>query len=660
MRPTQPIARLLTMLVALSGCEAPMSATTVDHESAHPAVVRQHLEARGAGVIQTSDGQQHSYFFRIPAQPAPAEGRAVLIWLHGDGGTGDGFATGFYPFTDPDGAIVVTPSGTSRTWTHAASDLPGQPQDAQFLSLLIDRLVLDGVGAEVVDPRRIYVGGESRGAFMPYYLLLRPSTRDRLAAVAVNAGNLYCLPNDADCEAGPSSPPNQTAAPILHIHGTNDGAVPAPTATFHSPIDWSVDYKVFWPLKLWAQQNGCFAGDNASQRDDGVVRESFAMQGKPAALYDLSAWGPACTKYQLLLVTNGGHVIAQQHERIWQFLRSYELDQQEPPAAAPAEPPAQEPNPLPEAEPPPEGTRSPGFSICGGRLCDGAGHDFVMRGVNVPVVWYPDQALGWLDEIALTGANTVRLVWSTQGSTPVLHDVIARAVALHLVPIVELHDVTGATDAAALSLMAQYYIDELRDVLLEFEGQLLVNIANEWSGSDAAYHGAYRDAVDLLRGAGINHTLVIDANGYGQNADILAAEGPSLLVDDPRHNLLFSVHMYQEFDQPQHMLDVLNGAASTGLPLIVGEFGSPQGLAQGEPGPIPFQVLLEEADRLGIGYLAWVWTGFGNAPGSMDLSIDGSAAQLTSWGDAVVNGPSGISQTSRTASIFAAPGENDP
>ena len=42
----------------------------------------------------------------------------MLIWLHGDGGSGNGYGSGFYPFTDADSAIVVTPSGTNQTYVN--------------------------------------------------------------------------------------------------------------------------------------------------------------------------------------------------------------------------------------------------------------------------------------------------------------------------------------------------------------------------------------------------------------------------------------------------------------------------------------------------------------------------------------------------------------
>ena len=157
----------------------------------------------GSDTLLTSDAQSHTFFFRVPVTPAPAAGRPVLLWLHGDGGSGGGgFGSGFYPYTDPDGAIVVTPSGIGQTWTHAAGDLPGQPQDAQFLSLLLDRLIAEGVAGEPVDPVRIYLGGVSRGAYMPYYLLQRPSTKYRLAAVAVNAC-IYARQPPNGCQPGP-------------------------------------------------------------------------------------------------------------------------------------------------------------------------------------------------------------------------------------------------------------------------------------------------------------------------------------------------------------------------------------------------------------------------------------------------------------------------
>ena len=279
----------------------------------------------GSGTIQTTDGATHTWYYRIPAHATPPQGHPVLIWLHGDGGNGNGYGSGFYPYTDADAAILVTPSGANQTWTHAAADLAGQSQDSQFISRLIDGLIANGVAGRPVDADRIYVGGESRGAYMPYYLLQRPSTKLRFAAVAVNAGLLYCQAGDAACGENNSTPANHGAAtPILHLHGTNDTAVePPPTALFHNPIDWNEDWRVFFPMKLWATQHGCFGGDNSTGQDDGVLQETYTANAHPARRYDLTGWGQACSRYQLILVDDGGHVIGNQYQRIWSFLSGY-------------------------------------------------------------------------------------------------------------------------------------------------------------------------------------------------------------------------------------------------------------------------------------------------------------------------------------------------
>lgn len=307
----------------------------------------------------------------------------------------------------------------------------------------------------------------------------------------------------------------------------------------------------------------------------------------------------------------------------------------------------------------PEGNLSTGFFVSGGRLFDRFGADFVMRGINHPVAWFQNDALNWLDEIATTESNAVRLVWETTlPSTQLIRASIEHSVELGMVPMVELHDITGSQDVNDPARMAQYYVDEMRDVLLEFEPYLLLNIANEWGAfqtTDDAWVQAYRQAISVLRDAGINHTLVIDANDYGQRGNTIVTRGQELLDFDPQHNILFSTHMYQSYENSQTMLDVLRGAQMGNLPIIVGEFGFQHGSRNGQPIPVPYQAMIAEAARIGVGYLAWSWTGNSQEVGYLDLSVDGSAAQLTGWGNDIINGTNGIRETAVPASLFAAP-----
>jgi mannan endo-1,4-beta-mannosidase len=309
--------------------------------------------------------------------------------------------------------------------------------------------------------------------------------------------------------------------------------------------------------------------------------------------------------------------------------------------------------------PRPVGNLSTGFFVSDGRLFDSNGQDFVMRGINHPVAWFQGNALEWMDEIATTGANAVRIVWeTTRGDTAIVRASIERAVELGMVPMVELHDITGGTDVNEPAQMAQYYVDEMLDILREFEPYLLVNIANEWGAfntPDEDWVVAYRAAVAVLRDGGVNNTIVIDANDYGQRGSTIVAQGSAVLDVDPQRNILFSTHMYQAYENPQTIVNVMRGAQEAGLALIVGEFGYQHGDRNGQPIPVPYTVMVDEAAQRGLGYLAWSWTGNGGGVEYLDLSENGSAAQLTGWGDDIVNGQNGIRSTAQPASIFTAP-----
>lgn len=309
----------------------------------------------------------------------------------------------------------------------------------------------------------------------------------------------------------------------------------------------------------------------------------------------------------------------------------------------------------------PDGTESAGFFVSGGRLYDRRGNDFVMRGINNPLAWFQSRtngAIPWLDQIASTGANAVRLVWETDVTdTTLLRDAIQRSLDLHLVPMVEMHDVTGSTVAADPARMAHYLTDTdaVKQILLDYEDSLLINIANEWSGANNVYVQSYTDAINVFRSAGIRHTLVIDANGYGQTANTVLTQGQALLTADPQHNLVFSVHMYEEFRNAQTIRDTLQKASDQQLPFIVGEFGFQHGTdQQGNPIQIPYDVLLSESERLGLGYLPWSWTGNGSPDQPLDLTArSGSADALSDWGKGVIDGDNGIRSTAKPASIFA-------
>jgi hypothetical protein len=297
-------------------------------------------------------------------------------------------------------------------------------------------------------------------------------------------------------------------------------------------------------------------------------------------------------------------------------------------------------------------TMADGFYVQNGRLYDAYGAEFVMRGINNPHIWFDpgNRYLAYqaLDAIAAYGTNTIRVVWETSGGSPaLLARVLYRIVELDMVPMIELHDVTGGTSNAELLSMAQYYTSpEIRQVLLDYRAYLLINIANEWSGMD--FENAYRAAITELRSAGLTHTLVIDANGYGQTASTIFSTATALMTADPEQNLLFSVHMYNQFGQTSQVDSVLNQAASSGVPFIVGEFGP-----QLQGGNVAWQQIMAKCQEHRLGYIAWSWSGNDTSTANLNIVNDFSTQLTPSWGrEVMVENSNSIQKTAQKASIF--------
>lgn len=291
-----------------------------------------------------------------------------------------------------------------------------------------------------------------------------------------------------------------------------------------------------------------------------------------------------------------------------------------------------------------------GFYTENGKLNDAYGNAFVMRGVNNAHIYFDTSAryLAWqaLDNIATYKTNAIRVVWDTTGSAALLAEVLYRVVELKMIPIVELHDVTGNQDANRLLDMAKYYSKaDVKQVLLDFRAYLLINIANEWSGT-SNYASAYQAAIKQLRDNGINHTLVIDASGYGQDANSIFNNATTLSNSDTQKNLLFSVHMYGQYGTAAAVETVLAQAQSTAVPLIVGEFGH-----QLSGAAVAWSDILAKCQSRGIGYIAWSWMGNDSMNAQLDMA-QAWEGPLTTWGQNVLTGSNGIQATAKKASIF--------
>lgn len=278
----------------------------------------------------------------------------------------------------------------------------------------------------------------------------------------------------------------------------------------------------------------------------------------------------------------------------------------------------------------------PGFYVQGRHLYDRFGTKVVLVGLNKMVIWTDRDGLPAFPEIAKTGANVVRIVWSTEGSAEELDIAITNAINHKLIPIVDCHDSTGDWDL--LPSCVDYWVrPDIVKVLIKHEQYLLINIANEAGQgvvSEWEFRAAYELAIHRMRHAGLHVPFIIDAQGFGQNIDDLQNNGPYLITADPDHNLMFSIHMWwptawRGAGVKQMVIDEIAESVAMELPLIVGEF------ANKGPGCsccIPYETIIEQCHIHEIGYLPWSW-GPGNGDcEEMDMTEDGTYDTLHGWG----------------------------
>ncbi|MBR1425923.1 MAG: cellulase family glycosylhydrolase [Paludibacteraceae bacterium] len=263
-----------------------------------------------------------------------------------------------------------------------------------------------------------------------------------------------------------------------------------------------------------------------------------------------------------------------------------------------------------------------GFHVSGNRLLDGYNQPFRMLGANLAYAWF--KGYGYdrqMEAMRRAGANAVRIALSdggqyTKDPYDTVQGIIAKAEALHMVAVLEVHDHTGSDDAAALQQAAAYWV-EMKGALIGHEHSVIINIANEWQGTwkqYAAYESAYTTAIRTLRNAGIKHCLMVDAAGWGQEVASLTSKAQTILTNDPEHNIIFSIHMYETAGAPNRVELNINNVLGQGVALCIGEFAWAH---KGED--VDEDAIISVCRQREVGWLAWSWWGNGSGLGYIDL-----------------------------------------
>lgn len=310
------------------------------------------------------------------------------------------------------------------------------------------------------------------------------------------------------------------------------------------------------------------------------------------------------------------------------------------------------------------GALAPGFYVQDGRIYDNHCGEFVMRGVNYPHVWYKDSQSTeqMFQDIAATGANTVRVVlatggqWTRIGGSEVA-EIISWGKANQLVLMLEVHDATGYGDKAEAvhpDEAVDYWLsDDIKSAITGEEAFVMINIANEPFGNDASdqWEPFHASAVAALRAAGLKHLFIVDAPNWGQDWSNTMRDGigaSNIFSADPDENTAFSVHMYDVYNTSELVWSYFENFLGSGMALLVGEFAADHG-----PGKdVDEATILAASKEHRIGYLGWSWSGNSSDLSSLDLVQDFNASAYSPWGQRLIDGADGIRETSVLCACF--------
>lgn len=262
-----------------------------------------------------------------------------------------------------------------------------------------------------------------------------------------------------------------------------------------------------------------------------------------------------------------------------------------------------------------------------------------IRGVSVPSIWYDTQSFDALTTIKNDSFNSVRIVWNTSGSPSRLQQIVDKCVSLSLKPIIELHDATGGNDTTSLNNCVNYWVRSDVKSVLNSSNTIWVNVANEWGPSNSTvWRDGYKSAISTMRTAGITNVIVIDSGGWGQDNNDILNYANDVMNSNSNKNVMFSVHMYGAWNDNNKIDSFLTSCQSKGIPIMVGEFGYNYNNGDNNLNcKVDVAHLISKCKSLGIGFMAWSWTGNDAANAWLDMTSSSDWKTLTWWGNYIVS-----------------------
>ena len=298
-----------------------------------------------------------------------------------------------------------------------------------------------------------------------------------------------------------------------------------------------------------------------------------------------------------------------------------------------------------------------GIRVSNGRLVEANGTELILRGINHAHTWFTNQTSSFAN-IKATGANSVRVVlsggrWQPANTASDVANVINLCKQNRLICVLENHDTTGFGEqggAVSLDAAVNYWIS-VQSALTGQENYVILNIGNEPIGNNAVtpnWTQATSSAIQRLRNAGFQHTIMVDAPNWGQDWQFTMRDNAvAVRSADPTGNTIFSVHMYGVYNTAAKVTDYLSSFLTRNIAICVCEFGFNH--SDGDPDE---DTIMSYTQANRIGYMGWSWSGNSGGVEYLDMVTAFNPAQRTSWGTRIIAGANGISSTSREATIF--------
>lgn len=250
------------------------------------------LEERTAVVLEYGANERERRYLQYTPESAPAEGAALVLVIHGGGGTADALARQLgktlHSLADRDGAYVIYPHAVNKMWDFGAGvvseGLDERIDDRSYFQTLLDLAIQE----LKINDRRLFATGISRGGQASYFLACHFPERIRaIAPVAMPMPEFIF-----------DSCPRGVPIGIAILNGTKDPLV---------PYDGG-DIKVlrqrrgrvlstYATVEYWRQRNGCNAAEPRARtenkaRDRMRVRVfEWACTGAPVTLYRIEGGG---------------------------------------------------------------------------------------------------------------------------------------------------------------------------------------------------------------------------------------------------------------------------------------------------------------------------------------------------------------------------------